>query len=151
MTVATAVGLLVLVPSLISSWKIVMTPVSSDIPREDRFQFFEDWTSGVGSKEIADKIAKISNGKDVNIYLEEENSYFITLKSDLRLRHARVEIADWLVDPLTEVPKEVLSDGKTSMFVRNRHPDIPVDWPVELILEVPKTDSRSVYLYRIVK
>ncbi len=128
-----------------------MTPEEANIPREDRFQFFEDWTSGVGSRELADQIVKINSEAETEVYLEEENSYFITLKSDQRLKRVNVEIASWLVDPLMEVPKEVLSDGKTSMFVRNRHPDIPPDWPVELVLEVPKTASRSVYLYRIIK
>ena len=145
------VGLLILVPGTAISGRIILTPESANIPREDRFQFFEDWTGGVGSKGLADEIAKINSERQINVYLEEENSYFITLKSDSRLKNVIVETAGWLVDPLTEVPKEVLSDGKTSMFVRNRHPDIPQDWPVELVLEVPKTDSRSVYLYRIIK
>ncbi|MBI4215480.1 MAG: glycosyltransferase [Parcubacteria group bacterium] len=145
------VGLVMLAPGMVRSGMIVLTPESAKIPREDRFQFFEDWTSGVGSEEIADKIAEINSGKEVEVYLEEENSYFITLKSDPRLKRVNIETAGWLVDPLTEVPKKVLSEGKISMFVRNRHPDIPDDWPVELVLEVPKTASRSVYLYRIIK
>lgn len=145
------VGFLILLPSLISSWNIISAPKTANIPREDRFQFFEDWTSGVGGKEIVNEIVKISEGKDVNIYLEEENSYFITLKSDQGLKNARVETAGWLVDPLTEIPNEVLLDNKISLFVRNRHPDVPVDWPVELIAEIPKTRSRSVYLYKILK
>lgn len=150
-TIMIVVGFLVLTPGLVSSWKIITAPEIASISREDRFQFFEDWTSGVGSKEIINEIIKISNGKDINIYLEEENSYFITLKSDQRLKNARVETADWLADPLTEIPNELPSDEKPSLFIRNRHPDVPSDWPVELVAEIPKTQSRSVYLYKILK
>ncbi|HLD34716.1 MAG TPA: hypothetical protein VJB62_02535, partial [Patescibacteria group bacterium] len=145
------VSILVLAPSLMLSSRIVLSPESANIPREDRFQFFEDWTSGIGSSEIADKIIKIAGEEEVSVYLEEENSYFITLKSDPRLKNARIETADWLFDPLTKIPEEILASEELSVFVRNRHPDIPGDWPVELIAQVPKTVSRSVYLYRITK
>lgn len=140
---------LILAPAMTLSSRIVTTPQLASLPREDKFQFFEDWTSGVGSSEIADEIIKISGGEDINVYLEEENSYFITLKSDSRLKNARVEIADWLVDPLTEIPEEILSGGKFSVFVRNRHPDIPRDWPVEKIFSFNKTAVREVSLYRV--
>ncbi|GEM_PF-5464570 len=140
-----------LLPGIISGWKIIVTSGKAEIPREDRFQFFEDWTSGVGSKELADEILRIADIGGINVYLEEENSYFVTLKSDQRLKEARIEIVDWLVDPLTEIPEQVLEDDKTSLFIRNRHPDIPENWPVELVWSYPKTDKRSVYLYKIIR
>ena len=142
---------LILLPGIISDWKIIVTPEKANIPLEDRFQFFEDWTSGVGSKQLAEKIIEISGSDGINVYLEEENSYFVTLQSDPRLKEVRVEVADWLIDPLIEIPTEVLKDDKTSLFIRNRHPDIPADWPVELVWVYPKTDKRSVYLYKITK
>ncbi|MBI2309872.1 hypothetical protein HYU89_03150 [Candidatus Collierbacteria bacterium] len=144
-------SVLIMLPGFISSWKIIVTPEKADIPREDRFQFFEDWTSGVGSKDLSDEILKKAEINKVNVYLEEENSYFITLKNDPRLKKVNVKTAQWLVDPLTEIPREVLADGKTAMFVRNRHPDIPADWPVELVWSFPKTNKRSVYLYKIIR
>lgn len=143
--------ILILLPGIISGWKIIATPKKAEIPREDRFQFFEDWTSGVGSKELADIVLKIAGEDKIDVYFEEENSYFITLKNDPRLKKINVKIVQWLADPLTEIPKEVLADGRTAVFVRNRYPDIPAGWPVELVWSYPKTNHRSVYLYKIIK
>lgn len=143
--------ILIILPGLISSRKIIVTPDKADIPREDGFQFFEDWTSGVGSGQLAEKILEIAGSDEVNVYLEEENSYFVTLKSDSRLKEARIETAGWLADPLIEIPKEVLKNDRMSLLIRNRHPDVPEHWPVELVWVYPKTDKRSVYLYKITK
>jgi len=143
--------LLVLLPGIISSKKIITTPKEAKIPSEDRFQFFEDWTSGVGSGDVADEIFRSVEGGRINVYLEEENSYFVTLKSDQRLKEVEIEAVAWLTDPLTDIPDEVMQDKKTSLFIRNRHPDIPDNWPVELVGSYPKTDKRSVYLYKIIK
>lgn len=143
--------ILALIPAMISDWEIMASPQNAKIPREDGFQFFEDWTSGAGSAEIAGKISEIAGQDGANIYLEEDNSYFIVLKSDSRLKNSKIEIAGWLADPLTEVPENVLTGGRTSLFIRNRHPDIPENWPAELIWSYPKTDKRSVYLYKIIK
>jgi 4-amino-4-deoxy-L-arabinose transferase-like glycosyltransferase len=143
--------MLILLPGIVSDWKIMTTPQKAEIPREDGFQFFEDWTSGVGGRQLADKISEIAGLDKINVYLEEDNSYFVILKSDQRLKNAKIEITGWLIDPLTEIPENVLEDDRASLFIRNRHPDIPADWPVELVWSYPKTDKRSVYLYKIIK
>ena len=46
--------MLILLPGIVSDWKIIVTPEKAYIPREDGFQFFEDWTSGV-----ADSLAEL--------------------------------------------------------------------------------------------
>ena len=143
--------ILVILPGLILSRKIIVAPEEAEIPREDRFQFFEDWTSGTGSGGLADEILRIAEIGGINVYLEEENSYFVVLKSDPGLKEVKIEVADWLIDPLIEIPIEVLKDDKMSLFIRNRHPDIPENWPAELVWVYPKTDKRSVYLYKINK
>ena len=150
-SVLSGLFVLILLPGIISGRKIVINPGKAEIPREDRFQFFEDWTSGVGSGQLAEKILEIAGSDEVNVYLEEENSYFVTLKSDSRLKEARIETAGWLADPLIEIPKEVLKNDRMSLLIRNRHPDVPENWPVELIWAYPKTVVRSVYLYKILK
>lgn len=143
--------ILVLLSGMISDWKIMASPQNAKIPREDGFQFFEDWTSGVGGKQLADKVLEISSSGRINIYLEEDNSYFVILKSDQRFKNAKIETAGWLIDPLTEIPENALESDRVSLFIRNRHPDIPGNWPVELVWLYPKTDKRSVYLYKIIK
>ena len=149
--ILSGLSVLIMFPSLASSWKIIIRPEKADIPREDRFQFFEDWTSGMGSGDLADEILRTADMGRINVYLEEENSYFVTLKSDQRLKEVRIETVEWLLDPLAEIPDEVLKGDNTSLFIRNRHPDIPENWPVELVWVYPKTDKRSVYLYKIIR
>lgn len=143
--------MLILLPGIISDWKIMVIPQKAEIPREDGFQFFEDWTSGIGGRQLADKIFEIASSDKVNVYLEEDNSYFVILKSDQRLKNVKVEISGWLMDPLTEIPDNILENDRTSLFVRNRHPDVPGNWPVELVWSYPKTDKRSVYLYKVIR
>ena len=143
--------MLILLPGTISDWKIMVIPQKAEIPKEDGFQFFEDWTSGIGGRQLADKIFEIASSDKVNVYLEEDNSYFVILKSDQRLKNVKVEIAGWLIDPLTEIPENVSENDGISLFIRNRHPDVPQNWPAELVWSYPKTDKRSVYLYKVIR
>jgi len=143
----------IIFPALRLDYAIATRPETAAIALEDKYQFFEDWTSGAGSQELISKTYDISlkQSQPVVVYVEEENSYYVTLRDDKRLREIKVQVAKWLVDPLADIPQTVLDDLSQSLIIRNRNPDIPDSWPVELILEVPKTASRSVYLYRIVK
>lgn len=134
-------------PLLRFDWFVATNPSRAPLALEDHFQFFEDWTSGVGSNELRNIIAsRFPNG--ATVYLEEENSYTVTLRQNSKLS---LEVALWLRDPLREIPTTVMERQGEGLFVRNRHPDIPADWPVELVSEIPKTDTRSVFLYRILK
>lgn len=136
-----------LYPSFRFMTSLIASPAEAPLPREDRFQFFEDWTSGLGSNELRNIISsRFPNGAIV--YLEEENSYFITLRENSALS---LEVAPWLWDPLEKIPVTVMQQPGEVLFVRNRYPDIPDNWPVELVAEIPKTNTRSVFLYRILK
>lgn len=154
--------ILVLLPGTISDWKIIAAPQTAEIPREDGFQFFEDWTSGIGAKEMIRFIESrgshpLYEGCDpscgkTTIFFEEENSYYVSLLSNSNLKDKIiVKTANWLQDPLGEIVKDALEDNYESLFIRNRHPDIPDNWPAELVWSYPKTDKRSVYLYKIIK
>lgn len=144
-----------LFPSLRFDWLLLTNVSAAPIALEDRFQFFEDWTSGVGSQEMADAILfyqRDHQGK-LTVYLEEENSYAVTLPRKLENGQIEIEIeiASWLVDPLTEIPDEVRANAPHVLFVRNRNPDIPNDWSVEKIFSFNKTHVREVSLYRVIK
>ena len=127
------------------------SPKQSAIAHEDKLQFFDDWTSGVGSNEINIEIEKyLRSNNNLTVYVESENSYFITLQRRNN-PNFEIEIAHWLNEPLNEIPTNILEQENETWFVRNRHPDIPEDWPVTLITKVQKSPSRYVYLYRIIK
>ena len=139
-------------PSVRFDYTLVNSPQDASLALEDRVQFFEDWTSGVGSNEFNKEITTFtkSSNQDLVVYVESENSYFITLDRKNEQNYS-IEIADWLNDPLTEIPQEVFEEKTEVWFVRSRHPDIPGNWPVSLITRVQKSPSRNVYLYRINK
>ena len=155
--------MLILLPGIISDWKIMVIPQKAEIPREDGFQFFEDWTSGIGIKEMISFIEYQGSHpsyegcdpscRKTTLFFEEENSYYVSLLSNNSLKNKiSIKIAKWLQDPLGEIPKEIIEDNNLQyFFVRNRHPDVPGNWPVELVWSYPKTDVRSVYLYKILK
>lgn len=146
------IGLAVYIP-LRTDTQIIFKPLDAPLALEDRFQYYEDFTSGIGAGEIANEVSEIfyQTGLPLSVYLEDDNAFLVTILDKKELKGAKIEVADWLKDPLVIIPDEVLREKGESLFIRNRHPDIPGDWPVELILEVPKTNSRSVYLYRIIK
>lgn len=134
-------------------WLIATNPSQAPLALEDHFQFFEDWTSGVGSMQLEQALIQALRDRPegITVFLEEENSYYVLFRSNRALSKATIEIAPWLIDPLTVIPKSVLQSQVGVYFVRNRYPDIPPEWPIELVIEIPKTDTRSVYLYRILK
>lgn len=145
--------LILFLPALRFDW-LVMTNVSvAPLALEDRYQFFEDWTSGVGSQELADAIRTYHREipGELTVYLEEENSYAVTLPIELERRQIEneIEIGDWLMDPLTDIPDEIRATVPHVLFIRNRNPDIPDDWTVEKIFSFNKTAVREVSLYRI--
>ena len=126
-------------------------PSTAPLALEDRFQFYEDWTSGAGSKELADAINfyQREHPGRLTVYLEEENSYAVTLPIELGEK-IEIEVAGWLVEPLSELPVEVQSEAPHVLFIRNRNPDIPENWPVEKIFSFNKTAVREVSLYRVI-
>lgn len=143
--------ILIFYSSIKFDYILIKSPQYASLALEDRFQFFEDWTSGVGSEQIENEVDNFLNnnvGKLV-VYVEGENSYFITLKR--KGENYEVRTANWLNDPLRDIPKNVFEEKAEVWFVRNRHPDIPNDWPVSLLIRSRKTSNRYVYLYKIVK
>ncbi|KKR88145.1 MAG: hypothetical protein UU34_C0001G0142 [Candidatus Curtissbacteria bacterium GW2011_GWA1_41_11] len=150
--VTVLIGLIVIFyPSIKFGYTFMNSPKQSAIAHEDKLQFFDDWTSGVGSNEINIEIEKyLRSNNNLTVYVESENSYFITLQRRNN-PNFEIEIAHWLNEPLNEIPTNILEQENETWFVRNRHPDIPEDWPVTLITKVQKSPSRYVYLYRIIK
>lgn len=151
LVLAIAIFILMLYPSIKFDYTLINSARSAPLALEDRFQFFEDWTSGIGSIQIEKEVDSFINNREnmLHVYVEGENSYFVTLKRDDY--NYNVRVADWLNDPLDKIPQSVLEEKAEVWFVRNRHPDIPDGWPVTLITKVRKTSTRYVYLYRIDK
>lgn len=144
--------IIIFYPSIKFDYVLIKSPKDAPLALEDHLQFFEDWTSGVGSDEFNKEITAFVQNSNQNliVYVESENSYYITLDRKYKQNY-EVKIADWLNEPLAEIPQGVLEEKAEVWFVRNRHPDIPEDWPVSLISKVQKSPSRSVYLYRVNK
>lgn len=152
LTVLFVSPIIILYPSVKFDYTLMNSPLRAPLALEDRLQFFEDWTSGVGSSEFYKEINKFlhNNNDRLTVYVEGENPYYVTLNRG-KMQNYEIKIASWLNEPLTEVPQEVFEEKAEVWFVRNRHPDIPDDWPVSLITQVQKSPSRSVYLYRVNK
>lgn len=152
LTVLFVSPIIILYPSVKFDYILIKSPSRATLALEDHLQFFEDWTSGVGSGELNKKINEFvqNNRGRLVVYVEGENSYYVTLKRG-KFQNYEIKIAGWLNEPLTQIPQEVLEEKAEVWFVRNRHPDIPKDWPVTLITQVQKSPSRNVYLYSINK
>lgn len=145
--------LILFIPTINFDYKLIYEPSEAPLALEDKFQFFEDWTSGVGANEISTEVEKIvkEKGLPISVYTENDNSYLVALLNNQKLKGVKIETASWLAEPLRTIPNAVLQEEGETLFVRNLNPDIPVDWRVEELLSVNKTSVRKVTLYRIVK
>lgn len=145
--------LLCLYPAIKLDRTIIFDPQRAPIAAEDHFQFFEDWTSGIGADEISIRVEEFvkQKGLPVSVYTESDNSYLATLLDDRNLKGVKIETAGWLTDPLRIIPDSILQEKGETLFIRNLNPDIPSNWQTEELLSINKTQTRKVVLYRVVK
>jgi len=62
--------LLIFLPRIFFDWNIVFTPQKAALAAEDRFSFYEDYTSGVGVEEIAVALSKLSKDGPIVVWLD---------------------------------------------------------------------------------
>jgi len=135
---------------LVIAWRvdfqIVTNPQKASIALEDKQQFFEDWTSGVGLDRVASQLKNISSEKEIFIYVESDGGFGWAL----------VHLYD--TGNSTIIESNQLNDRKSMLYlpkkdniyvVLNREPDPPQGWPLELIGAYPKhTERRYIKIYK---
>ncbi len=140
--------LFLLVESWILNFNIIFKPQTAKIALEDRQQFFEDWTSGVGNKQITLKLKELSKKEQIFVFVEDTPSQTYPFSN-------LYDIGNTEVIPSTElfqgqfVNSPAFTQDKQKFLILNRNPSAPSSWPVKLIYSYPKGPVRTINLYQI--
>ena len=137
--------LLFLIPLKVDA-QIVLNPKNAPIALEDKQQFFEDWTSGIGLDRVASQLKNISSEKEIFIYVESDGGFGWALAHLYDTGNSTILESNQLNDrkSMLYLPK------KDNIYVvLNREPDLSQDWPLELVGAYPKqTERRYIKIYK---
>jgi len=128
------VALVLVIPSIYTSYMIIRDPLNAPLPISDRSQYIDDWPSGWGVPEITSYLrAQAIQGK-IAVYTEGTFGLFPYALEISLVKNPNIHIVG--IWPLPkEFPSEILESAKhvPTYFVSNQSQDISSAWPLELI------------------
>lgn len=131
--------------------KLLIEPVKADLVPEDRQQYFEDWTSGVGLKEIAEKLQQLCKDNIASVFIEDEFNQTWTFKYLYKVDNCKL-IPSRELFLGNFINEQELSLSKQPIYiVINRHSNIPKNWPVQVIYSYPKGVNREIKILKYIK
>lgn len=145
---AWAIVLLLLIPSLYTSYFIIRDPLHAPITLSDRAQYIDDWPSGWGVPQVVSYIGAQAAQHKVNVFTD---GTFGLLPYALEIYYAdnpNVHIVG--IWPLPEViPEAMVQAAKEAptYLILNQAQSVPVDWPhLELVGKYQKGMRADRYL-----
>ena len=146
MKYAYIVILLILAQSFYISLVLIVKPVNADIPLNDRNQFFDDWPSGFGVRQVVDYIENESRKGKVVLGTEgtfglNPAAYEIYLKSNDNI----IIKGYW---PVKSVPAELKNYARLypTYLVFKDTQEFPGNWPLKLVARY-RRGLKNTYLY----
>src|SRR3989338_3262752 len=109
---------------------LIISPVDAAIPQVDRNQFFDDWPSGYGVKEVIGYLKEKAQLGKIVVWTEGTFGLNPTLYEIYLGYNSNVEIHGYW--PVGEVPHELLEAAKkypTFLIFKERQ-EIPSVWPL---------------------
>lgn len=147
--------LILFFPCWVFGHRLLTEPEKASFALEDRFQYFEDWTSGKGYDQVAQFLKNKTQDNKLVVYTEPYNLSFVSLKFHPLLINKEITFSceESLYDPIKKVPDYFfkLKEGEEKYIIRNRNPGLPKDWPVKLVKEIPKSSFRKIEIYQVMK
>jgi hypothetical protein len=149
-------------PISLSLWQII-SPVTSLLPKETKYGYFQEWTAGWGQKEVGDYL--INLGKDGQRIIVVTEGFFGSLPDGLQIytqRYPNITVigSPW---PVREIPESLinsLKDPKNIMFLvlnKSRNELKPSDLQrLKFIVSYDKTQRpdgtvEALQLYQLIK
>lgn len=118
--------------------------------REDRTQFYEERSSGVGIREVAQKLHGLSKDKYIDVFVENEPLTSWALSNLYNVGKARIH-----PDNIMLINKGTLCltlereySNKDTYVVVNDSLDVPRNCKFKLVASYPKGPDRSIKIYR---
>lgn len=152
--VKAAVLTVLLLPSFVMSYRIVLHPQAAPIPLSDRGQYIDDWPAGGGVTEVVAYIREVAKNEDVLVVTEGTFGLMPYALEIYLVDNPNVVIrAVW---PLPDaMPEEIraASQDRVSFLVLNESQEPPAGWPLTLVGEYQKGSraDRHLRFYRIGK
>ncbi len=141
---------LFLIPSLKINFQIITNPKNAPIALEDKQQLYEDWTSGEGLKEVAQKLKSYSTNQKILVFVEDDPNLIWSLPTLYDLGNTKLYKSEELLKGNFLNTKEVeISKQYPTYLILNRNPDVPKSWPAKLVFAHPKGPNRTINIYQL--
>lgn len=147
------VSFLFLLQSFSFDYKIILNPEEAPLPGEDDFQFFQDWTSGKGYDDVAHFLANESKNKKILVFVETGDMSYVILKNNPVINKKDIvilekeELRNPIIATLQRIFKKYQKEEK--YIIRNCQQNLPQNWPVKLISEVPKSSLCKIKIFQV--
>ena len=138
--------LLIVSFSIRQSYLIMFDPVKTNIPSTDRNQFFDDWPSGYGVKDVINYLRKQSEAGKIVVGTEGTFGLNPAVYEIYLGTNKNVEIHGFW--PVSQVPQLLLNTSRQypTYLIFKEKQDIPADWPLKLIAKYQRGLGKT-YLY----
>lgn len=136
----TFVLVLIIALPLSFNYQLVFNPLNAPLALEDRQQFLEDWTAGVGYLEISTKINKLSSKTPITVYTDNQVNEKWVLENLYKTPNATI---------ITDI--KLVNNKTPSYLILNRYPDIPKELKTRLIYSYPKGPNRNISIHEIIQ
>lgn len=148
------VALIFLTPAFVFNYQLIFNPERAPWPGEDRFQFFEDWTSGKGYNEVALFLNEKTKKEKVAVFIEPWDLGVIVFKAYPLFKDKDIILVEEerLHNPIKETPEEIFRkyQQEEKYIIRDCHQTLPQSWPVKLVSEVKKSSRCEIKVYQVI-
>jgi hypothetical protein len=135
-----------------TSFQVSTNPKDAAIADSDSNQYANSWAAGWGLKESVEYFR--NEAKDKQIYIATEGTFGL-MPAALEMylvNNKNVKIQGYW--PVVEFPADVLKIAKTKatyfVFYQPQHEEIPIEYPLELVLKVKQGNSDSYFrVYKV--
>jgi hypothetical protein len=146
--------IVVVISLLLSLWPIILmavSPTKAKLVPEDRTQFFEDWTSGVGLKELAGDLRQLSAEKEILVYVGDEPLLTWALPHIYGVGRAKLAIVakNYRGGKISSEIQSTIKYQNNAYLVLNWYPYPSEGLRVNLVKEYSKGPNRELKLFRI--
>lgn len=145
-------ALIVFVPSIVVSYKIITDPLHAPIPKSDRLQYIDDWPSGWGVPEVVSYLRVQSQFQAISVFTEGTFGLFPYALEIYLVDNKNISIQG--IWPLPEMfPEDIyLASLRMPTFVvLNETQVAPATWPLQLIGQYKKgTVDKYMRLFKVI-
>jgi hypothetical protein len=130
-----------------TSLNYVFNPEKAWLAPEDRLQFYEDWSSGVGLTQVASDLKQLSGENKITVYVGDEALLTWALPRVFDIGQTNIKVVNNYFGGESPNLEDKIKRGENTYLLLNRVPYIPTNFRAELVVSYPKGGGRSLVLY----